>query len=239
MGAAPALLGWPGMQGSSSLPGTDTPQDVRGEYLLALHAGDATRSRRALQSALDAGMAPAALILEVVTPAMRAIGDAWERGDLTVAHEHLATAIVLEDLIHLRPNLSERGRREPDDQPVAIVAATEAELHAVGARILADFLEAAGWRVLYVGAATPRGALARLVAERRPDVVALSTTMRDHLPNAQATIEALRAIPDPPVIMAGGAAYAGAGELALQFGADIYAAEADEAIEQLQALIRR
>jgi methanogenic corrinoid protein MtbC1 len=224
------------MHRSPAIHGSPVAPAVANEYLLALHAGDATQSRRALQSALDAGATPDRLILEVVTPALRAIGDAWARGDLTVAHEHLATAIVLEDLVHLGPNLRDRGRRDRDEEPVAIVAATEDELHAVGARIVADFLEAAGWRVLYVGASTPREALVRLVMERRPQVVALSTTLSDHLPKAKATIEALRAIPDPPLIMAGGAAYHGVGHLALEFGADVYAAEADEAIARLQAL---
>ncbi|HEX8123078.1 MAG TPA: cobalamin-dependent protein [Solirubrobacteraceae bacterium] len=177
--------------------------NLRDDYLAALLAGDATRARWLIDEALSGGIEVRALYLEVLEPALEEIGDRWAAGELTVAHEHYATAVTQGILGVLAP----RMRVAPSSGRLAVVACTPGELHALGAQMVADFLEGEGWEVLALGAATPAPDLAALVDDERPDLVALSTSVANNLEGAAETVRQLRELAEPPFVAVGGRAW--------------------------------
>ncbi len=178
--------------------------NLRDDYLAALLAGDATRARWIVDEALSDGMPVRELYVEVLAPVLEEIGDRWAAGELTVAHEHYATAVTQGVLGVLAPHL----RVPPSSGRLAVVACTPGELHALGAQMVADFLEGEGWEVLALGAATPGADLAALVDDERPDVVALSTAVAGNVDGAEDTLRRLRELADPPFVVVGGRAWA-------------------------------
>ena len=120
---------------------------------------------------------------------MYEIGHRWAVDGLNVAEEHYATAVTQQ----LLDELSARMRMPPRDGRLAVVSGTPGERHALGARMVADFLEADGWEVLQLGADTPAADLAALVDSERPDVVALSTSTAGSLPGIVDVLDAARA----------------------------------------------
>lgn len=194
--------------------------------------GKPPREARATAVGLaDGGLPPRDVYLQVLAPALEEIGSRWQRGTATVAQEHLATALVSSIMATLAPRLDEPpvvGRR-------AVLAGTDGELHSVGLRMVGDFLEADGWDVDFLGALTPEGEVERFTADRRPDLVCLSTTLTTHLPAVRSTIAALRRLPTPPLIMVGGRAYGGDAAVALGLGADAFASDAGAASKFLRA----
>ena len=58
--------------------------------------------------------------------------------------------------------------------------------------MLCDFMDMEGWSTTFLGAAVPRGSLARLVCEKAPDVLALSASISPHLTAMRATISEVR-----------------------------------------------
>ena len=72
-------------------------------------------------------------------------------GAINIAEEHYATAVAQSIL----DGLGRMLRRPPKDGRLAIVCGTPDELHALGTRVVADFLEADGWEVLLLGAGAP------------------------------------------------------------------------------------
>lgn len=176
---------------------------LRDDYVAALLAGDATRARWLVDEALSDGITVPQLYLEVLDPALEEIGDRWAAGELTVAHEHYATAVSQGVIATLAP----RMRVPPNSGRLAVVACTPGELHALGAQMVGDFLEAEGWEVLTLGAATPAPDLAALVDDERPDLVALSTSVANNLEGAEQAIAALRALTEPPFVAVGGRAW--------------------------------
>src|SRR4051794_11278496 len=88
-------------------------------------------------------------LAEVVAPALRWAGDAWHRGELSVAQEHAVTAKVR---AHLGRLMSE-GRGGVRGS--AVLACAPGEHHDIGLLMLAVMLRADGWRVEYLGADTP------------------------------------------------------------------------------------
>ena len=198
-----------------STPASTT--ELRDDYLAALMAGDAIRARHLIDRAVEGGTPLPTIYLDVLQPALEAVGETWEGGEITVAHEHRATAITQGILGALAP----RMRIPPTSGRLAVVACTQGELHALGAQMLGDFLEAGGWEVLQLGASVPAGALAELVADESPDVVALSSATVDMLPGVRASLAALTALEPRPFIAIGGRAWRTLpAERALELGAD-------------------
>jgi methanogenic corrinoid protein MtbC1 len=99
--------------------------------------------------------------------------------------------------------------------------------------MVADFLEADGWEVLFVGAISPVDALAGMAADRGVDVVALSASLSERLPEVIAAVRALGALEPRPLIAVGGQAFAGDRTVALATGADLYADNAEALVGTL------
>src|SRR5688500_11202342 len=135
------------------------------DYLAALLAGDAVRARALVDRAVDDHLPLEDIYLSVLTPALEEIGRRWEIGEIEVAWEHRATAIT-EGIIG---TLAARMRVPPVSGRLAVVACVEGENHALGARMVGDFLEGAGWEVILLGASVPSESLAALVEDEAPD----------------------------------------------------------------------
>jgi len=139
-----------------------------------LRVADGAGAQRVVEEALAAGLTPAAVQSLVIEPALVRIGELWETNAITVADEHLATAISQSVLIKLFDALS--GSRARSRERV-LLAAVEGQQHVLGLRMIADVLEGAGFDVLFLGADVPVGALARFAAERQPAVTGLAFGM--------------------------------------------------------------
>lgn len=151
------------------------------------------------------------LYQQVITPAMHEIGRLWEAGALTVADEHLATALTHRVLAALRPPLQlEAHAGEAGESGRAMLATVEGEQHALGLRMAADVLEDAGFEVIYLGADVPTEALLQAVKSLSPDLLALSATMPELAPRLEeVSAEVRRLHPDVSLIVGGQAATPG------------------------------
>lgn len=157
-------------------------------YLEALRAADTAGAYRVASQALADGMPLAALYQRVIAPAMHELGRLWEKGAVTVADEHLATALTHRVLATLRPD--PLGAEE--DRPRAVLAAVQGEQHALGLRMAADLLEDAGWRPIYLGADVPTAALLQAIESLAPDLLGLTVTMPDLTPVLEGTVAVVR-----------------------------------------------
>jgi methanogenic corrinoid protein MtbC1 len=219
-------------------PPSDRPADltdVRRRYVDELLLPDARGAWEVVETALGADVAPGRIYLEVLTPAMEEIGRLWETARIGVAQEHLATQITQSVLARLAPSLEQAGAAFAAEtrRRVAIVSGTPHELHAIGARMVADFLEASGWDVLLLGADAPQGDIVALARSRRPDMVALSTSLSFNLLGAGRVFAALRRLDPAPLLVAGGRAYEGQADRALMSGADVFAADPETLVREL------
>lgn len=123
-----------------------------------------------------------------VQPALCEIGRMWQRGEITVAEEHVASAVARGLLVRLAagaPRHERNGRR-------ALFACVEGNTHSIGSEIVCSSFDLAGWSVRYLGSDTPAGALIPYVEQWRPDVVGLSVSMVQQLPTLQRVVRCLR-----------------------------------------------
>jgi methanogenic corrinoid protein MtbC1 len=211
---------------------------AREEFVDALTRGDRQSAFRIVDQRLSSGESLHDIYLDIVQPSMREIGQLWQDNVLTVAQEHVATAIAEASM----SRLFERTFVWRDNRsPKLLAACAEDERHQIGLRMLCDLLELDGWDTLYVGASVPVESLVQLVQKFRPEAVALSATIAPHVPRVRAAIAAIRAaeLARQPVIAVGGRAFHGDPTLARRIGADVTANDAGEAVRMLDLLVRQ
>jgi methanogenic corrinoid protein MtbC1 len=202
-------------------------------YLAAVLAGDRRTAFGVVDEALAAGAHLRQVYVDIFQPALREVGRRWEANRITVADEHLATAITEAAMARLYERLfatsTGQGR-------LLLAACADAERHEVGLRMLCDVLEMEGWDTVFLGSSVPIPDLVQMVRSREPDVVALSASIAPHLVRVRAAIEALReALGDrTPLIAVGGRAFHDDPDLAAQIGADFTANDAVDAARQLK-----
>ncbi len=210
----------------------NVPDEMR-SFLDALLAGDRQGVDRVVDRVLERGDGLGPLYLDVVQPAMREIGRLWQENEISVAEEHLATAITQAAM----GRAFERAYQWHDSRtPTMIAACVDDERHQMGLRMLCDLLELEGWDTAYLGASVPTEALVSIVEKRCPDVVALSATIAPHLPRLRAAIEGIRAahVATQPLVIAGGRAIGDDDALARRLGADLSAPDAARAVAMLR-----
>ena len=143
-------------------------------FATALLMGDEIGAELAIREAMDARLSTAEIDDEVIAPALWLVGDLWERGEISIADEHLATEISLRVLALQR----EAQRLSDSRSNRRIMLATPAgELHTVALRMTADLLRQAGYGVMMLGADVPAPDLASTARRYEPDVLCMSSTM--------------------------------------------------------------
>lgn len=199
-----------------------------------LRAGDEGGAWGVVERALSAGTEPQGVLLEVVAPAMRSIGDAWERGELEVAEEHRASRVALRTVGRLGPRFTRRGR----SKGTVVVGAVEGEQHSLPLFVLADLLRGAGWSVTDLGGDVPTPSFASIVSGTDGLVaVGVSVSTASNLDRVPGTVDALRTATTVPVLV-GGRAVDGE-EHARRLGADGWAPDGAACAELLGSLTGR
>ncbi|MGI8546744.1 MAG: cobalamin B12-binding domain-containing protein [Gemmatimonadaceae bacterium] len=202
-------------------------------YLDALRAGDRKQALAVVEEARGAGLGLSALYLDVFQPALREIGRLWQENEISVAEEHLATAITQIAMGRLYTEFCMATGRSGR---TLLAACTETEKHEIGLRMICDLLELQGWDTTYLSAAVPPDILVGMVLRDRPDVLALSASIAPHLPQLRSVIQAVRAATGEavPYILVGGRPFLDDDTLAQQVGADAMARDTQAAVERLR-----
>jgi MerR family transcriptional regulator, light-induced transcriptional regulator len=204
-------------------------------YVRAQLAGERSAALAVVKEALAAGLSVPRVHLELIQAAQYEIGRLWETNQISIAEEHQATAIsqlALATLYDQLPRAPRNGKR-------VLLACVEGELHDMGSRIVADFLEMEGFEVRLLGANVPAASLAERVTAEAPDLVALSATMSFHLQALEQAIAAIRATARGQVpILVGGRAFSWATGAAARLDVQGFAADAVELAAEARRLTK-
>jgi methylmalonyl-CoA mutase cobalamin-binding domain/chain len=204
-------------------------------FELALLAGHQREALSIVNDCIDGGHDLVDVEQHIIKPALYHIGEKWQANKVTVAAEHLATAIAQSvmtiGMLRSTPPAM-IGRR-------VLLACVAGNLHALGLRMVADAFELAGWDVQYLGANVPTPAIVRHVDEWNVDLVGLSVSFAQQLPVVKQVIGQLneRLGPERPAVIVGGLTINRFSQLAEMVGADACGVDAPSAVTRANELI--
>jgi MerR family transcriptional regulator, light-induced transcriptional regulator len=154
-------------------------------YVAFQLAGERSAARALiLQEGLATGLSPAELYASVLAPAQYQVGELWQHNQISIAREHLATAVTEA----VMGNVVASASPEQDTGLRVVVACVEGELHQIGARMVADLLELDGFGVRFLGADVPTSSLLAIVAEESAELLVLSAAMPERLAQLRAAV---------------------------------------------------
>ncbi|MGQ0604682.1 MAG: MerR family transcriptional regulator [Anaerolineales bacterium] len=108
---------------------------------------------------------------DVLAPCLAAIGDAWQRGELSITTEHYASNYIrgrLMALFHAQPM--------PRNAPRIFIGCAPSELHDIGSLMLALLLRREGYRVEFLGQDVHIDDLLEYARMERPGMICLAAT---------------------------------------------------------------
>ena len=197
---------------------TDPLPDVAAAFRAAILSGQRDAASAMLRTSREQGAGAPFLADRVVYEALRSIGDMWQDGLITVAQEHLATAVA--QYAWVAAGIPVRGA---PGCGTALIAGVEGERHQLGAMLVGDVLAEAGWNAHFLGTDLPRRDVDRMARELAPRVVAISATLARNLPAVESLVSTLRgSLPPGASVLVGGRAFLGLDNPASAVGADLH-----------------
>jgi len=188
--------------------------DLLERCLLAVKQLDAVALDKLLERAM-VRLGHMGLLSRLVAPLSHQVGEQWQTGELTAAHEHFLTAA-------LRTFLGQSARQFalPEAAPTIVVATPAGQLHELGAVMVAAAATNLGWRVTYLGVSLPAAEIAGAAIQNKARAVALSIVYpEDDRALGDQLTSLRRYLPGEIRILAGGRAAAAYNESLSAIGA--------------------
>lgn len=170
------------------------------DFYNSLLAGDRSKSSAIASELLNYGISIKHLYEKIIRNSLYDIGKMWAEGKISVATEHMASAIVEAILNDQYPQISAMTK----NNKTVIAACAENESHQIGLKMVADIFELNGWDAIFLGANTPKDDLLNFMKLRKPDALALSLSLDFNIPTINKTLESARnSFPAMPIIVGG------------------------------------
>ena len=109
------------------------------------------------------------LIEHFIVPLVYRIGELWNAGELRVANEHMASAVIRTFLANQIENYS-----FSENSPIIVCATPRGQEHEFGALIAGLVAASSGWRVIYLGTNLPIEEIAAVATSVDVKAIALS-----------------------------------------------------------------
>lgn len=200
--------------------------EKKAAFLAAALDGEHRKCLNIAKESISTGKDIELFYLHIIQPVMYEVGMLWERGAVSVAQEHLASAVVS----RVMASVSMVDIVSDDDFPKVVITSAPNEYHEIGAWMISDILEQEGWNVKYLGANTPAEDLLELLRSFQPKVLALSVTMPFNILKAKEIIKIVKedTALNEILIIVGGRPFNENKDLWRSTGADYFAANARE-----------
>lgn len=183
-----------------SLTQSNDLQQTHKQFLDALLLGKHTECSKLVRTYLSNQLSIKELYQEIITKAMYDVGELWEYNKISVASEHLASAIVEAIMNQLYLDIISEKKRTK----TVIATCVVNEYHQIGIKMISDIFEMNGWDTLFLGSNTPTKELINFIKIQNPDLLAISLTLYFNLPSLEMMIEWIRIeFPDLPILVGG------------------------------------
>ncbi len=145
------------------------------------------------------------LIENLIVPLIYKVGDLWHDGNIRIANEHLASAVIRFFLMNLIDQ-----HTPSQNAPIIISATPRGQEHELGALIVGVVASSAGWKVIYLGPNLPVEEIAAVTVNLNAKIVSLSIVYPNDDPQLNKDLINLKKmLPSKVSLIAGGRAASG------------------------------
>ncbi len=188
---------------------------------------------------LDSGFTAEQILLDLLAPVARHLGELWERDEISFVD----VTIAIQKMHHVLHVVSERSapiRLGGSDQPVAFLVPAPGEVHTFGLLIMSEMLRRRGWAVVG-GLPTPLNEILESVGARSFTMIGFAISADALLKPTASVIRRVRKRSRNAMvrIVVGGKVCAGNDGLAEELGADAAFADAQDACKFAESLETR
>ncbi len=139
------------------------------------------------------------VLMDVITPCLVQIGEAWYYGKIKITTEHFASAFFRGRLFTLLQAYPMRH-----SAPYILIGCAPDESHEIGSLMMAVLLRSEGYRVEYLGPDIPVDDLVDYAGGEKPDMIILTATSKETALEMKNVEELLKSIKPKPIFGYGG-----------------------------------
>jgi methanogenic corrinoid protein MtbC1 len=169
-------------------------------FLESLLSGNRKEAHEICVTFLNNGNKIIELYEQLIKPALYEVGKLWEQNKISVATEHLATAITEGILNSLYAGIipeKYNGRK-------VVIACVDNEEHQVGIKMVADIFELYQWESFFLGTGFPVSELSKYIQEVKPELIAISLSVYFNFSSLRYMLNELRSsFPKTKIILGG------------------------------------
>lgn len=201
----------------------------------AIIEGDPEKALGYAQELLNLGIDVRQIVSDVLAPAMRVVGDMYERGEYFIA-DLIASAEAFKQVFDnvLKPRLASSTVSKGI---VAVFGTVRGDIHELGKNIAKALFEAEGFEVIDLGVDVPPEKFVEVIESQGAKVVGLSALMTTTLIEQEKVIRELerRGLREKVIVVAGGAPVTE--EWVKKIGADVCGDDVFKALKKVKELL--
>lgn len=196
---------------------------------------DAEGAEKWAKKAVEKGVDPIEAA-DSLTQGIRQIGEGFGKGEYFLPDLVMAGEAMKRALPPLEEAIKKAGKKR-EALATFVIGTVAGDIHDIGKTIVITLFQAEGFNIVDLGVDLPAEKFVEAVKEHKPDVLGLSALMTMTMFEQMKVIEALKGagIRDDVKVMVGGGAITP--DFAQMIGADGYAANGPEAVEEAKKLL--
>ena len=172
------------------------------------------------------------ICMDILTPTLVDIGDAWYHGQIRIATEHFASNFLREKLLALLDTFPTHR-----NAPYLLVGCAPTEHHELNSLMTALLLRSKGYRVEYLGADIPLIDLVDYASYEHPKMIILSASMEETAIELKPMKKMLSKIRPTPIFSFGGSIFSAQPSLQEEIPGNYLGESFDDALETVENLL--
>jgi len=200
----------------------------------AILEGDAEKTPKLVQKALDKELAPKDILDSGLVVGMNEVGVCFKRGDMFVPEVLMSADAMQAGMKILRPELVASGAKLIGK---ILLGTVKGDLHDIGKNLVGMMCEGAGFEVIDIGVDVEPEVFIEVIKEHQPDIVGMSAMLTTTMRAMGHTIKAIEeaGLREQIKVMGGGAPVDA--EFARRIGADGYGSNAPSGVDLAKQLV--
>jgi methanogenic corrinoid protein MtbC1 len=174
------------------------------------------------------------ICMEIITPPLIEIGEAWYRGDIRVTTEHFASAFIRGKLLSMLQAYPSRR-----SAPYIMLGAAPTEQHEIGSLMMSVLLRSNGFRVEYLGPDIPLEDLLDYSSYEHPDLIVLTASLEPAALELVRFQEKLSKQRPAPLFAYGGRTFDQKPELRKRIPGIYLGKQMDQAVTSIRSLLQK